>query len=364
MLILIKYTRVWALVLGLMLSSNAFADYKADTVVSGLGVPWGMAFLPNGEMLVSERQGSIKRIREGKVIGEVKGVPDVHANGQGGLLDLALHPDFAKNQMLYFTYSDKESWGSGSNTALAKGRLIDGELQDVEVLYKGEENTRKGQHYGSRIAFDPDGYVYFSIGDRGNRKENPQDLERDGGKIYRLHADGRVPNDNPFMDTGRPAVYSYGHRNPQGMAVHPITGEIWTHEHGPRGGDEVNLIKAGANYGWPILSYGVNYSGTSFAKGTERAGFESPLWYWDPSIAPSGMAFVTSDRYPEWKGQLLVGSLKFGYLVLCHLDGNRITRVENVLEGIGRVRSLRQGPDGYLYVGVDGQGIKKIVPAN
>lgn len=356
--------RTMILIMSFMLGGNALAEYKAETLVAGLNVPWGMAFLPDGEMLVSERKGSIKRIRDGKVVGEVKGVPDVHANGQGGLLDLALHPEFESNQLLYFTYSDEESSGSGSNTALARGRLIDGELQDIEILYKGEENTSRGQHYGSRIAFSPAGQVYFSIGDRGNRDKNPQSLEHDGGKVYRLHADSRVPEDNPFVDSSKPAVYSYGHRNPQGMAVHPVTGDIWTHEHGPKGGDEVNLIKAGANYGWPILSYGVNYSGTAFAEGTERAGFESPLWYWDPSIAPSGMTFVTSDRYPEWQGQLLVGSLKFSYLVLCQLDGNRITAVENVLEGIGRVRSLRQGPDGYLYVGIDGEGIKKIVPVN
>ena len=338
------------------------ADYRAVSVTENLNVPWGMVWLPDGDLLVSDRGGKLYRIRDRQIVAEISGVPKVHTNGQGGLLDLEIHPDYATNQWLYFSYSDQKTWGLGSNTAVARAKLIGNRLEQIEVLYKGEPDTRRGQHYGSRIEFDHSGYLFFSIGDRGARDTNPQDPERDGGKVYRLHDDGRIPTNNPLLGTTKPAVYSWGHRNPQGMAVHPESGELWIHEHGPRGGDEINRLKPGANYGWPILSYGINYSGSTFAEGTERAGFESPLWYWDPSIAPSGMTFVTSERYPDWQGHLLVGSLKFGYLVLCKLEGDQVTEAIPVLEGIGRVRNVRQGPDGYIYAGIDGEGIKRIEP--
>lgn len=334
------------------------------TVVDGIRIPWGMVWLPDGDMLVSERGGTIYRVRDGGIVAEIAGVPDVHANGQGGLLDLELHPDFARNRWLYFSYSDRTGRGPGSNTAIARGRLEGDRLTDVEAIYKASPNTRRGAHYGSRLAFDDAGYLFFSVGDRGARDDNPQDLMRDGGKIYRIHDDGRIPADNPFADGGKPAVYSYGHRNPQGMAKHPATGRVWIHEHGPRGGDEINIIKPGANYGWPILSYGVNYSGTRFAEGTEREGYESPVHYWVPSIAPSGMTFVTSDRYPEWQGHLLVGSLKFARLELCRLEGSAVAGCEPVLENLGRVRNVREGPGGHVYVAVDGAGIIRVEPAS
>jgi len=344
----------------------AGARYELETVASDLDIPWAMVWLPDGDMLVSDRNGEILRFRNGEIIARLSGVPNVDRNAQGGLLDLALHPEFAVNQYLYMSYSDKSGDGKGSNTAIARARLVGNALTDFEVLYKGAPNTTSGYHFGSRMAFDKDGYLFFSIGDRGKRDVNPQDPERDGGKVYRLHDDGSVPKDNPFAgSTGGavPAMYSQGHRNPQGMAVNPLTGDVWTHEHGPRGGDEINIIKAGANYGWPILSYGINYSGTKFAEGTEREGYESPIWYWDPSIAPSGMTFVTGDKYPDWHGHLLVGALRDEKLVLCHVDGDRITKAETVLEGIGRVRDVRQGPDGYIYVAIDGLGVQRVQPA-
>lgn len=348
--------------------STADDNYTPVRVIPSeqVPVPWGMTWLPDGSMLVTERSGELMHFASGDSTGtSISGVPEVWANGQGGLMDIALHPDYEQNGWIYITYSDPEG-GEGANTTLMRAKLNQDQnaLTDKEELYKAVPNTDRGQHFGSRIAFDDEGYLYFSIGDRGNRDENPQDITRDGGKIYRLNPDGSIPEDNPFVGEpdAKTAIYTYGNRNPQGMDTHPETGEIWTHEHGPRGGDEVNLIEKGLNYGWPIISYGINYSGTEFAEDTARAGMEQPEWHWDPSIAPSGMAFVTGDRYPEWQGHLLVGSLKFSYIVLCKMDGNAITGEEILFDGIGRVRSIEMGPDGYIYVGTEGSGIVRIEP--
>ena len=346
--------------------SNTDENYKAEKVIDGLGVAWGMVWLSNGDMLISERSGDLRVYRDGELLEEpVGGVPEVYANNQGGLLDLELHPNYDQNGWIYISYSSVAGSGDGSNTAIMRAKFDeeDHTLTDQEVLYKGTPNSTRGHHFGSRIEFDNDGFLYFSIGDRGNRDVNPQDITRDGGKVYRLHDDGSIPESNPFYDESgaKKAIYSYGHRNPQGMALNPVTGKIWVHEHGPRGGDEINIVNKGDNYGWPILSYGINYDGTEFAEDTARAGMTQPEWYWDPSIAPSGMAFVTSDKYPEWKGNLLVGSLKFSYLVLCNIENNRVVSESTVFEDIGRVRDVRQGPDGYIYVGTDGTGIYKLV---
>lgn len=338
---------------------------KYDLVTADLINPWGMVFLPNGEMLVTEKEGRIVRIKNGQIIDKnVQGGPESVRQGQGGLMDIGLHPDFENNQWVYFTYASNEGEGSGAMTAVSRAKWNGESFTDHTQLYKGSPNTRAGQHFGSRLSFDHEGYLYFSIGDRGNRDQNPQDITRDGGKIYRLHDDGRIPDDNPFKDLrgAREAIFSYGHRNPQGMATHPETGDIWTHEHGPRGGDEINLIRKGKNYGWPVISYGINYSGTSFTDITEKEGMEQPINYWVPSIAPCGLDFLTSDRYPGWKGNLIVGSLKFNYLVRCELEGNKIVKQERIAEGIGRVRSVKQGPNGYLYVGVEGRGLYKLTP--
>lgn len=339
--------------------------FRLEKVAEGIAIPWGMTWLPNGDMLVTNRGGELYRVRDGQVSAPLDGVPEVHVNGQGGLLDIVAHPNYVSNGWLYITYSSPEGDGAGSHTALMRAKLQGDSLVEQEVLYKGEENSGRGQHYGSRIAFDSEGYLYFSIGDRGAHFENVQQLERDGGKIYRLHDDGRIPADNPFVNTpgAKTAVYSYGHRNPQGLTVHPTTGRIWEHEHGPMGGDEINLIQPGRNYGWPIIGYGIDYNGQPLAEATSREGIEQPVFYWDPSIAPSGMAFITSDNYgPDLKGHLLVGSLKFRYMVHLILDGDRVTASENVFQGIGRVRNIKQGPDGYIYVATEGNGILRILP--
>ena len=341
--------------------------YQPNVLVKEVSIPWGMAQLPSGDILFTERQGELRLVRDDKLVGDkISGLPEIYAAGQGGLLDIKLHPDYAKNGWIYLTYSSPDGEGDGTNTALMRAKF-DAEkltLTHQEKLYKGSDNTIKAHHYGSRIAFDDKGYVYFSIGDRGERDVKPQSLSLDGGKIYRLHDDGRIPADNPFVgqEGAKQAMYSYGHRNPQGLAKNPKTGAIWSHEHGPRGGDEVNLVMPGKNYGWPVITHGRNYSGTSITDLTEKEGMEQPLHHWTPSIAPSGMIFVTSDKYPEWQGKVLVGSLKFGYLVLLDITDNTVVGQSTLFEGIGRVRSLMQGNDGYIYVGTDGGGIKRIEP--
>lgn len=347
-------------------SENRNSSYTLETVTNAVDVPWGMDWLPDGSMLVTQRSGNLYLFSDGVEEGQiVEGVPDVFARSQGGLMDIVLHPQYEENGWIYITYSSTEG-GGGANTALMRARLNDDRtsLTDHEILYKAEPNTDRGHHFGSRIVFDNEGYVYFGIGDRGNRDVNPQDITRDGGKIYRLHEDGRIPEDNPFVgEEGLDAIFAYGVRNPQGMDLHPETGELWEHEHGPQGGDEINIIQAGNNYGWPVISYGINYDGTEFAEDTARAGMEQPEWYWDPSIAPSGMTFVTSERYPEWQGDILVGSLRFGYIVRADVENNTVTGDEILFEDIGRVRDIRQGPDGYIYVATEtDNGIVRIVP--
>lgn len=338
-------------------------DYSTEVVISDIDIPWGMAFLPDGGMLVTEISGKLFHVQNGSKT-EVKEVPEVYHRGQGGLLDIILHPDYKNNGWIYISYSSPEGQEKGGNTAVMRAKLQNGSLTDKEIIYKGAPNTTKPHHFGSRMAFDNDGYLYFSIGDRGDHSENPQDISKDGGKIYRIKEDGTIPNDNPFIETpgAKSAIYSYGHRNPQGMVRHFQTGEIWTHEHGPKGGDEINIIRKGKNYGWPKISYGINYDGSVLTPDKALPGLEQPLYYWLPSIAPSGMDFVSSDLYPDWKGNLLVGSLKFQYLERLVLENNKVIKREKILENIGRVRDVRQAPDGYIYVSVEGKGIIKIIP--
>ncbi|MGS2763176.1 PQQ-dependent sugar dehydrogenase [Sinomicrobium sp. M5D2P9] len=338
-------------------------DYTVETVVDDLSVPWGMAFLPDGSMLITERSGELIRFKDGEKTA-ISNVPEVYARGQGGLLDILLHPDYENNGWIYLSYSTPEGEENGAHTAIIRTKLQGDALVDKQLLYKGTPNTRKSHHFGSRMVFDRDGYLYFSIGERGDHDINPQDITRDGGKVYRIREDGSIPQDNPFTGNAeaKHAIYSYGHRNPQGMVVHPETGEIWVHEHGPRGGDEINIVKKGANYGWPEITYGIDYDGTIISDETEKEGMEQPIYYWVPSIAPSGMAFITSDIYPEWKGNLLAGSLSFQYLERLVMDGNEVTYREKLLTDMGRVRDVRQGPDGYIYASIEGKGIVKIVP--
>lgn len=338
-------------------------NYSTEIVVSDLSIPWGFTFLPDNSMLITEKTGELIHFKDGKKT-TIDGLPEVYVRGQGGLLDIELHPDYNTNGWIYISYASSEGEGDGGNTAIMRAKLVDNELTENQLLYKAGPNSKKGQHFGSRLAFDDQGYLYFSIGDRGNRDENPQDITRDCGKIYRIHDDGRIPKDNPFVNesNAKKAIYSYGHRNPQGMIKHPETGEIWTNEHGPQGGDEINIVKAGKNYGWPVISYGINYSGTTFTEITEKPGMEQPLFYWVPSIAPSGMAIVSSDMYPDWKGNVLVGSLKFQYLEKLKLKDGIVVKREKLLEGMGRVRSVKEGPDGFIYVGIESLGIVKIIP--
>ena len=338
-------------------------DYTTEVVVNELDIHWGFVFLPDGSMLITEKSGELIHYNAG-VKTKIKGLPEVYLRGQGGLMDIELHPNYRENGWLYITYSSSDGEGEGGNTTLIRAQLIGTKLTSVERLYKAEPNSKRGQHFGSRIEFDKDGYLYFSIGDRGNRDVNPQDITRDCGKIYRLNDDGSIPNDNPFLDFpgAKTAIYSYGHRNPQGMICHPDTGEIWVHEHGPRGGDEINRIKKGGNFGWPLISYGINYLGTSFTDDTDLPGMEQPLFYWVPSIAPSGMAYITSDMYKDWKNNLLIGSLKFEYIERLVLKNNKVVKREKILEGMGRVRNVRQGIDGYVYASLEGVGIVKIIP--
>lgn len=339
--------------------------YTYQVLVDGIDIPWGLAFIGEDEFLITEKNGTLYRAKNG-IKTSIEGLPPVYPRGQGGLLDVATAPDFDQSNTIYLTMSSPIGDDPGGHTALYSAQLESNQLINLKLLYKGDYNTKKGQHWGSRIAFDNQGHLYFSIGDRGNREINPQDISRDGGKIYRLNLDGSIPADNPFIhnENSRKAIFSYGHRNPQGMITHPETGKIWIHEHGPKGGDEINIIEKGKNYGWPIITYGVNYSGTPISSETHNPDMEQPLYYWVPSIAPSGMAFSSSDIYPEWKGNLFVGSLKFEYLERLVLKNNKVVKREKILDQIGRVRNVEEGPDGYLYLGVEGIGIVKIISEN
>lgn len=327
----------------------------ASKVVGKLSHPWSMVFLPNGEILVSERSGTLRCIRNGKLLPKaVSGLPPVAAQGQGGLLGLALHPQFAINHWLYFAYSAEGE--GGYSTALARGRYQDGHLTDVQTLFEATPKVSGGHHFGGRVLFDRTGFVYLTLGDRGER-HLAQDLGNHAGSVIRLHDDGRIPANNPFVNVSgaMPEIYTYGHRNIQGAVLNPFNGHIWTHEHGPQGGDEINVLKRGGNYGWPVVTYGEEYGGGVVGDGeTDAQGMEQPLHYWVPSIAPSGMTFYTGDRYSGWKGSLLVGSLKFNRLVRLTLVGNKVAAEERLLEdAVGRVRDVQQGPDGYVYVLTD-----------
>lgn len=334
-----------------------------ELIVPDLEIPWGFDFLPDGSLLITEKSGKLIHFKDGKKE-EINGLPEVKVQGQGGLMDIKLHPNFKDNQWIYLSYSSPEGEGRGANTAVMRAKLEGNRLTNQKVLYKASPNSSKPYHFGSRIEFDDQGRLYFSIGDRGNRDKNPQDITRDGGKIYRIHDDGSIPKDNPFLNRkgAKTAIFSYGHRNPQGMVKHPTTGKIWVHEHGPRGGDELNIVKKGKNYGWPVITYGINYSGTKITDETSRPNMEQPLYYWVPSIAPSGLEIISSDKYPGWKGNVLAGSLAFQYLERLVVENDKVVYREKLLDGMGRVRSVNQGPDGYVYVGIEGKGIFKLQP--
>ena len=333
------------------------ATLNPGTVAAGLAHPWSMAVLPDGRMLVTERPGRMRIVSpRGEVGAPLAGLPAVDARAQGGLLDVALDPAFAANRRVYWSYVEAGTQGA-NGTAVARGRLADGRIDDVQVLFRQVPKVVGVAHFGSRLVFGRDGRLFITLGERLWRRDAAQQLGSDLGKVVRIEPDGRMPADNPFVKTpgALPEIWSLGHRNVQGAALHPATGELWTHEHGPEGGDELNIDRAGRNYGWPVVSYGVDYgSGAKIGEGTAKDGMEQPLTYWVPSIAVSGMTFLTSDRYPGWKGSLFVGSLRAQSLVRIVLDGNRVIGQERYLANqLGRIRDVRQGPDGWLYLLTD-----------
>jgi glucose/arabinose dehydrogenase len=342
---------------------------KTETVARGLSHPWGLAFLPDGKMLVTERRGRLDLVQGGGKLQEIEGVPEVYANGQGGLLDVALDPDFNKNRLIYLSYAEPGEGGAG--TAVARGRLSDDErrLENPEVIFRQVPKVSGSSHFGSRLVFAPDGKVFVTLGERFNYRDKAQGLDYHFGKIVRINPDGSVPDDNPFAHRAGalPEIFSYGHRNIQSAALNPKTGALWTVEHGARGGDELNAPEAGKNYGWPVVAYGVNYDGTKIGEGRSKAGMEQPLKYWVPSFAPSGMAFYTGDLFPDWKGDLFIGALAAQELVRVDMDGGKPGEDERLLTDLGeRIRDVRQGPDGALYILTDSSDgrILRLTPGN
>jgi len=340
---------------------------RVETVASGLQHPWGLAFLPDGRMLVTERAGRLRIVEtNGTLSAPLGGVPTVAASGQGGLLDVALDPDFATNQLVYLTYA--EPGAGGASTAAARARLSGNALVDLQVIYSQRPKVSGGGHFGSRLVFSRDGMLFITQGDRQSYRERAQDLTQGMGKIVRIRPDGSIPSDNPFFThaTAQKEIWSYGHRNLQGAALHPETGQLWTMEHGARGGDELNHPEAGKNYGWPVITYGRDYSGLPIGEGSAREGMEQPVYFWDPVIAPSGMTFYTGDRYAGWRGSLLIGSMNPGGLVRLTMRDGRVVGEERYLGELGRrFRDVVQGPDGYVYVvtdHADGQ-ILRVLPA-
>ena len=330
--------------------------FHVNKVLDGLENPWSMAFLPDGRMLITERAGRLRLVTKSFQLHPtpIAGLPKIKAAGQGGLFDVAIHPDYAANGWIYWAYNEPGAGGWG--TALARGKLQGTQMTSVEVLFSMRPKSRKNQHFGGRIVFDTRGFVYLTLGDRGDR-DRAQKMDDHAGSVIRLHEDGRVPEDNPFvrLKGALPEKWTLGNRNIQGAALHPQTGKLWTHEHGPQGGDEVNLMSAGKNYGWPVVTHGANYGlGTKIGEGQTKAGMAQALKIWVPSIAPSGMAFVNSQEFPEWSGNLLVGSLRAQTLVRLELDGDAVVGEERLLVGqIGRIRDVRVAEDGLIYLLTD-----------
>lgn len=346
--------------------SSEQASFRVVQVASGLERPWGMAFLPDGRVLVTERVGRLKLIESDGSVQEISGLPSIAAVGQGGLLDVALHPDYDAFGRIYLSYVYRDAGGMG--TAIARASLSGNRLENVETIFRMQPTSSGSRHFGSRFAFLPDGTLLFTIGDRGDRPR-AQELDDHAGKTLRINADGSVPSDNPFVDRAGalPEIYTYGNRNAQGMTVHPDTGTVWQHEHGPRGGDEINIIEPGVNYGWPEITYGEAYSGGAIGTGTSRPGMAEPVIHWTPSIAPSGMAFYEGDSFPEWQGDLFVGALAGQHLRRVEVRGETVVGQEMLLQRrLGRVRDVESGPDGHLYLLTDSNdgGLFRLEPTN
>lgn len=361
----------------LALSSHAFAqdvveseqaDFIVETVAGGLEYPWSIAFLPSGEMLVTEREGRLRVIdADGLRDTPVSGLPDdLVVERQGGLLDVALAPDFADSRMIYFSYA--EGTAEANNTALARATLSANltALENVEDIFHVNFEKARGFHFGGRILFNPDNTLFLTLGDGGNYQDEAQNPENHLGAVVRLNLDGSIPADNPVIENGAPGVYSYGHRNAQGIARNPATGSVWETEHGARGGDEINILAPATNYGWPVITYGINYDGSIITEEREREGLAQPIWYWNPSIAPSGMMFYTGDRFEQWQGDLFVSALAGSKIERLEIDGDRVISVEPLLEDLGqRFRDVRTGPDGAIYTLTDDfeGSVLRLVPA-
>ncbi|WP_114748699.1 PQQ-dependent sugar dehydrogenase [Pleomorphovibrio marinus] len=339
-------------------------SFQLDTLYTQLENPWGMAWLPDGRMLVTERKGEILVFEDDQFSGNrLNGVPEIHHVNQAGLLDIQLHPEHDQNGWIYIAYA-KAVEGGGA-TAIMRFKLQENEMVEKEDLIVTTPAHPAGRHYGSRIVFDNENYLYFSNGDRGDNPDNAQNLSNSHGKIHRIHDDGRIPADNPFLEeSGAVAsIWTYGNRNPQGLLYDAENDRIWEIDHGPRGGDEINLIERGNNYGWPVITYGIDYDGSVISEETEKEGMEQPIHYWDPSIAPCGSMLVTSDLYPNWKGNLLIGALAAQHINRVELDGTSYVGEERLLQDIGRVRHVAQGPDGYIYAITEGSGLLvRIIP--
>lgn len=340
---------------------------KTNVIVNNREIIWGMDFLPNGDLLFTEKKGTIARYTANGTIQEISGVPvGIFSNGQGGLLDIKVHPNYANNGWIYISYAASESGVNGALLKLTRFKLNGNNIINTETIFQTKTPNTWYGHYGSRIIFDKAGFLYLSIGEGGytsyggvgSGNMNAQDTKSDWGKVHRMTDDGKLPADNPVLpgNTSATTVFSYGHRNPQGMTYDAVNNRIWENEHGPMGGDEINLVEKGKNYGWPLVSYGKNYDGVAVSSNPTANGITEPLKYWVPSMAPSGMAVITSDKFKSWKGNVLTGSLKFNYISRAVLQGTTITKDEKILEGIGRVRNVKQGPDGDIYVAVEGPG--------
>lgn len=326
-----------------------------STVAGPLEYPWGMAFLPDGRILVTERAGNIRIVQKnGVILPPLQGVPDVFFEGQGGLLDIAIPPDFSESGYVYFSYAEPEEAKAG--TAVARAILAEGELQNVEVIFRQLPKVEAPNHFGSRLVFDRSGHLFITLGERFDYSDMAQTLDNHMGKVIRIFPDGSIPDDNPFVGqkNALPEIWSYGHRNSQGAALHPDTGVFWMHEHGPRGGDEVNIPEAGKNYGWPEVSYGSHYTYIPIPDGHIQKGYQEPIYYWDPSIAPSGMTFYIGTQYPEWMGSLFVGALAGQHITRLQLEGQKVVAEEKLMLTMpARIRDIEVGVDGYLYILTD-----------
>ncbi len=339
-----------------LVETEAMAFY-IDTLAEGLQNPWGMEFLPDGRILIAERPGRLRIWKDGSLLHEqIEGLPDIWSHGQGGLLDVVMHPKYTENNLLYLVYAARGN--GGGNTAISKGKLAGNQLTDLETIFHAQPHTEAAHHFGSRIVFDDDGYLFSTIGDRAVMN-TAQDLSSHNGTIIRLHDDGTIPPDNPFVadNSALPEIWSYGHRNIQGMQLHPVSRELWAIEHGPRGGDEINRIHKGGNYGWPLVTHGINYDGTTITPDTTAPGMIDPILHWTPSIAPCGYMYVDSDYYPQWRYNMLVTALAGQHIHRVVFEDTTVVHTEIILQDFARFRAIEQGPDGLIYVLTEGPGL-------